>query len=250
VPKAERRVVEKKAVLQRQFRAQGRKIPTRISEISEIPSSLPDGATPTHHDKIKAFKFLAYASMYVSWRRSLCDGTPKNSRKTYYHTFMLSSFLPTFYVQISPELVTIRNAKTGDAISEVPVIAISKGSKQSVVGIGREARLHESSPSVNIVNPFAHPRSLVSDFTAGEQLLKALLRHLQGNSIFRVAPRVVMHLMGEPTGGFTQIEVRAFREMAIAAGASKVAVWQGRGLSDQELISGKFPTDGQVLERS
>lgn len=160
---------------------------------------------------------------------------------------MLTSLTPTFYVQVSPELLTVRNAKTGEAISEVPEIAIAHDPKPSIVGIGKEARLHRSAPLVKIINPFAHPRSLVSDFTVGEQLLKAFVRRLIGNSIFAVSPRVVVHLMGEPTGGFTQVETRAFREMAMRAGASKVVVWQGRGLSDQELLSGEFPSGGQVL---
>jgi len=160
---------------------------------------------------------------------------------------MLNSLIPTFYVQVSPELLIVRNVKTGEAISEVPEIAIAHDPKPSIVGIGNEAGMHRSAPTVKIINPFAHPRSLVSDFTVGEQLLKAFLRRLTSNSIFAVSPRVVMHLMGEPAGGFTQIEVRAFREMAMGAGASKVIVWQGRGLSDQELLSGEFPSGGQVL---
>ena len=160
---------------------------------------------------------------------------------------MLTSLIPTFYIQVSPELLTVRDAKTGVAISEAPEIAIAHDPKPRIVGFGKEARLHGSAPSVKIINPFGHPRSLASDFTDGEQLLKAFVRRLRGNSIFAVSPRVVMHLMGEPSGGFTQIEVRAFREMAMGAGASKVVVWQGRELSDQELLSGEFPSGEQVL---
>lgn len=160
---------------------------------------------------------------------------------------MLTSLIPLFYVQISPELLTVRNAKTGETVSEVPEIAIANTPKPNIVGIGSEAGLHRSAPTVKVINPFAHPRSMVSDFAVGEQLLKAFLRRLIGNSIFAVSPRVVMHLMGEPAGGFTQVEIRAFHEMAIGAGASKVVIWQGQGLSDQELLSGEFPSGGQVL---
>lgn len=160
---------------------------------------------------------------------------------------MLTSLIPIVYVQVSPERLTARNAKTGETISEVPEIAIEQYPKPGIVGVGNDARSHKSAQSVKIINPFAHPRSLVSDFTAGEQLLKAFLRRLQGNSIFAVSPKVVMHPQGEPDGGFTQIEIRALHEMAMGAGASRVVVWQGRGLSDQELLSGQFPSGGQVL---
>jgi rod shape-determining protein MreB len=56
-----------------------------------------------------------------------------------------------------------------------------------------------------------------------------------------------MHLLGNPAGGFTQVEIRAFHEMAIGAGAGEVKVWQGRALTDQELLSGTFPADGKLL---
>ena len=156
-------------------------------------------------------------------------------------------FKPVIYVQLSPERLTVRNAKTGKAISEVPEVAIASDPKLTIVSVGAEARSHKSTPSVKIVNPFAHPRTLVSDFTLGEQVLKAFLRRLQGDSIFAISPKVVLHPLGNPDGGFTQIEIRALAEMAHGSGASQVTVWQGRTLTDQELLSGKFPSGGQVL---
>jgi rod shape-determining protein MreB len=159
---------------------------------------------------------------------------------------MLRAFIPTVYVQVSAQRLTLRNPKTGRTVSEVPEIAIASAPKPRIVGIGTEARSQQSA-SVQVINPFAHPRTLMSDFTAGEQLLKAFLRRLQGASLFAVAPRVVLHLQGDPAGGFTQVEIRAFREMALGAGACEVVVWQGRDLTDEELLSRKFPAGGQVL---
>ncbi len=140
---------------------------------------------------------------------------------------LLSRLVPTVYVQLSPERITLRNAKTGQTLSEVPRIAVEAGAAA--------------------INPFAHPRSLVSDFTAGETLLKALLRKLLPGSLFTASPRVVLHPLGDPAGGFTQIEVRALQEMARGAGASEVIVWQGRNLTDQELRDREFPSDGKQL---
>ncbi|CAG0945167.1 hypothetical protein ANRL1_02169 [Anaerolineae bacterium] len=160
---------------------------------------------------------------------------------------MLSSLKPVFYVQVSPERLAIRNAKTGEHIAEPPEVAIAYEPKAKIIAVGSGARGHLATGSVKVVNPFGHPRSLVSDFTVGEQLLKAFLRRMQGRSVLAIAPRVVLHLQGNPAGGFTQVEIRAFHEMAFSAGASEVVVWQGRSLSDQELISGQFPSEGQVL---
>lgn len=159
---------------------------------------------------------------------------------------MLSALIPTLYIQVSPERLTIRNPKTGETISEPPEVAIAQGDRFKVVGVGAQARAHQSL-SVEVVNPFAHPRSLVSDFTAGEQLLKAFLRRVRAKSVFAPAPRVVLHPQGDPAGGFTQVEIRAFHEMALGAGASEAVVWQGRGLTDQELLARDFTSGGKVL---
>lgn len=160
---------------------------------------------------------------------------------------MFSYFTQIIYVQISPDRLTVRNPKTGESFSDVPEVAISNDPKPRIVGVGKKARLYRSEPPPKIVNPFAHPRSMVSDFTVGEQTLKMFVRRLIGSSFLLPAPKVVMHLMGEPAGGFTQVEIRAFHEMAIGAGASQVKVWQGPSLTDQELLSGRFPDNGEVL---
>lgn len=157
---------------------------------------------------------------------------------------MLNALVPALYVRISPERMTVRNAKTGETLTEVPEIAIHKGAKLKVVGVGREARARAMSPDVSVTNPFAHPRSLVSNYIEGEMVLKALVTRLLRPSLFSVSPRIVMHPLGEPEGGYTQVEIRALREMAVGSGALKVVMWVGRELTDQEVLSERFPGDG------
>jgi rod shape-determining protein MreB and related proteins len=157
-----------------------------------------------------------------------------------------SFFNAALYIQISPERLTVRNPKSGEEFSEVPEIAIARLPKATIIAFGAQARL-ASAPGVEIFNPFNHPRTLVGDFTVGEQLLKAAIRKVQGKSLLAVAPRIVMHLLGDPAGGFTQVEARAFHEMALGAGAREVDVWQGRPLTDQEVLSRKFPAEGKQL---
>jgi rod shape-determining protein MreB len=159
---------------------------------------------------------------------------------------LLSLFSPLLYVQISPERLRVRDVKAGAEIVEPPRLAIEHGAKPRIVGVGSEAAM-STAGSVEVVNPFAHPRSLVSDFTVAEQLLKAFIRRLRPNSLVRMAPRVVMHPLGSPEGGFTQVEIRAFHEMALGAGASQVVVREGRPLTDQELLAGDFSAGGRVL---
>lgn len=160
---------------------------------------------------------------------------------------MFNYFTQVIYVQLSPERVRLSDPRSGLTLSEVPEIAITRQPKLKVLAVGTRAREYKSNPDVEIHNPFAHPRSMVSDFTLGEQTLKAFLVRIKPIGIFTPAPKMVVHLLGEPAGGFTQIEARAFHEMALGAGASQVTVWQGRTLTDQELLSGQFTEGGRVL---
>lgn len=84
--------------------------------------------------------------------------------------------------------------------------------------------------------PFSHPRMLVGDFTAAEACLKALVRQARGSG-FSLGTAIVMHPMEKLEGGLTQIESRVFRELALGAGASKVAVWVGAPLSDADVVA-------------
>jgi rod shape-determining protein MreB len=161
---------------------------------------------------------------------------------------MLSALQPVIYVQISPERLTLKNLKTGVFNSEVPEMAISPPPKQKILAVGSQARAAAASQPANVVNPFAHPRSLVSDFTVAEQLLKHQLRKVLGDPFLSFAPYVLLHPLGSPAGGFTQVEYRAFREMAIGAGASEVHVWTGRPLTDQEVLSKQPPSSGGEWE--
>lgn len=161
---------------------------------------------------------------------------------------MFSAFKPIIYIQISPEKLTLKNVKTGVSIDEVPELAISKTPKPKFLAAGAQARAAAATQPAEILNPFAHPRSMVSDFIVAEQLIKHQLRRLQSGSLLSMPPCVVMHPLGSPAGGFTQVERRAFREMAIGAGASEAHVWTGRPLTDEEVLSRKPPASGGEWE--
>lgn len=155
------------------------------------------------------------------------------------------SFMPgtVVYIAVTPERVTVRDVESGKLFSEVPEIALSGTDKFKVVAIGSEARKHASDPAVKIGNPFAHPRSLFSDFTLAEQFLKLAMRRVVAGSIFQPSPKVIAHLPGNPEGGYTQIERRVMREMAFSAGARQVDVIEGREPTDQELLNWAFGKD-------
>lgn len=149
---------------------------------------------------------------------------------------MFGFFRPILYVMISPELLTIKNLSSGRVISEVPEVAISKSPRPKILGVGSKAREAALSEPSQIVNPFAHPRSLVSDFTVAEQLLKYQVLQATKGSFIRIPPSIIMHPLGSPAGGFTQIERRALRELALGAGASTMYLKEGEPLTNEELL--------------
>jgi len=158
-------------------------------------------------------------------------------------------FMRPLYVQLSPECVTVRDPSTQEVISEVPEIAFQQAStaKAVILAVGSSARDAAGAPDTQVLNPFAHPRSLVSDFTVAEQVLKAFVRRIRGNSLFRPSPVIVIHPLGEHEGGLTQVELRAFRELALGAGAAKASIWLGPQLTDEQLLSGTYPATGRML---
>jgi len=162
---------------------------------------------------------------------------------------MLTLFKTPLYIQISPDRVAIKNLQNGVAISETPHVAIaSRLGNSRIVGFGAQAAMLKANGQADtVVNPFSHPRSMVSDFTVAQQLMKHLVRKSVGSTWLPSSPCVVLHPLGDPEGGFTQVEIRAFHELALGAGAAQVTVWTGRPLTDQEAKTRTFPQGEGVL---
>jgi rod shape-determining protein MreB len=143
-------------------------------------------------------------------------------------------------VEISPQRLSVRDLKSGLAVSEVPELAIDAQANK-VLGMGAQARAAAAQiPEAKLVNPFAHPRSLVSDFTSGQLLLRAFVRRVSPRHWLHPAPLVFLHPVGDPEGGYTQIERRALREMALGAGARNVVLCIDGVPSDREMLEMKM----------
>jgi rod shape-determining protein MreB and related proteins len=178
------------------------------------------------------------------------------------HT-MLSSFRPILYVRIHPDMLTVRDVKHGKSISEPPLMAISggitiegsnlqrgvrlSGANSKVVAIGNDAKAMGIQPDLRIVNPFAHPRTPLSDFTVAEMILKGFIQKLFGRKLSFLAPTMVLHLAVELDGGITQIESRALKELGVSAGAKWCCGWIGPDLSDEQIIAWRSHDNGKVI---
>ena len=83
-------------------------------------------------------------------------------------------------------------------------------------------------------NPFTTERLLVGTFTNAEPALTKLVRRVLPGGIFKKSPQVVIQPMERIQGGLSEVEERIFRELALGAGAVKVALHTGPALSDDE----------------
>lgn len=153
---------------------------------------------------------------------------------------MFSRFSPLLHVQLSAERIVIEEASGARLVDEVPDLAISRGPDVRVMAVGAQARDAAVRAGGRCVNPFAHPRTLMSDFTLAEVVLRYFVRRALGNGWLTPSPRILLHPLGDPEGGFTQVEWRAFRELALGAGASKAYLWSGRPVSVVERNTAEF----------
>lgn len=163
---------------------------------------------------------------------------------------MLKSLIPLLYIELSPERLRVRNARTGATWDEIPEVALLEHPRPVIQAVGSKAREAAAHTGGRVVNPLAHPRSIISDFVLAQQLLKYSVRHvLAQGSFWRLAPspRMVLRLPDPPEGGYTQMETRALKELALGSGASRVTLWQGPALKDDELLSDTYPSTGKVL---
>ena len=149
----------------------------------------------------------------------------------------LRRFQPIVYVRLAPEQLSVREVRSGRTITEPPLAAISRGPKKELLGVGEAARAAAATRGADLVNPFAHPRTLISDFTVGEQVLKGFVKKLFAGRPFAASPVMILHPKIDPEGGFTEIERRALREMGLGAGAAEVYLClEKRDLADSELL--------------
>lgn len=79
--------------------------------------------------------------------------------------------------------------------------------------VGTDRRVHKSCAGLE------HPRTLMGDFQVVADCFKSAFGELcPGIRLFK--PRALVHLIPAVEGGYTNVELRAFREAAALAGAS------------------------------
>jgi len=156
----------------------------------------------------------------------------------------IRSLLPggPVYVRIRSDRLHLRDVTTGREWKEVPEAAVRSGSKPTVVAVGSmasQAALREPG-NVKLMNGYAHPRTMIADFTIAEKVLQHAVNLIFEGRLLRPAPILVMHPLERLEGGLTGVEERALLELAAGAGAREAHIWVGRELTDSEIKDGKM----------
>ncbi len=139
----------------------------------------------------------------------------------------------TIYVQIWANRIKATEINSGNIYDEKPFIAIKKNTKgeEIVTVIGSSAELLNNDSGIKVINHFSHPRTLISNFVAAQKLLQYIIHSLSKQKFLLFSPLIVIHPMEKLEGGLTQIEFRAFKELALGAGSRESVVYLGPELS-------------------
>ncbi|OOE43334.1 MULTISPECIES: hypothetical protein [Salinivibrio] len=86
----------------------------------------------------------------------------------------------------------------------------------------KATHLETDSSIVRTCAALSHPRTLMGEFFAIERCLKEVLDELLPKSIFSLSPIAIVQFIEKIEGGITNVEVRAFREATLGAGARHV----------------------------
>lgn len=104
---------------------------------------------------------------------------------------------------------------TKEIMKQLIYIKVYKGFMEArTVGENNESRFR--SEGLN------HPRSLAGNFIEVEKAFKKVISTQPKVLFGLIKPTVLIHLVLEMEGGYTDLELRFFREAALGGGASKV----------------------------
>ena len=132
----------------------------------------------------------------------------------------------------------------GIVLNEPSVVAMERGSRK-IVGIGLEAKrmLGRTPEGIEAIRPLKD--GVIADVDVTEMMLRHFLKQVTAKRIFRIKPRVVA---GVPSG-ITELERRAVRSSAMAAGAKVVyMVAEPMGAAIGVGLPVETPTGNMVID--
>jgi len=157
----------------------------------------------------------------------------------------------TYYIRIGADRLRIDEVGGTPVFDDLAVVAIRTDSRgrKLIAAVGRAAEKLAGATDIQVVRPFANPRTVLDDFTVASKLMQHGVRQLvlaQGWSAMKPLARVLLHPLRRFEGGLTQVELRSLRELAESCGARLTAVYEGRELTMDEVEAFKFDGTGRA----
>lgn len=84
-----------------------------------------------------------------------------------------------------------------------------------------------------------HPRTPMGNFNRTEEAFRQIINKVAPKSFFKLSPVIYLHLYDEVEGGYTDIEIRAFKEAALGAGGRGVFMVNSRRTLTKEQLLGR-----------
>lgn len=81
---------------------------------------------------------------------------------------------------------------------------------------------------------FTTDRLLVGQFSAAEPVLKDLVKDVMPSGFMKKSAQILIQPIDMTEGGLCEVEKRIFTELGLGAGAFKVKLHVGEGLTDEE----------------
>lgn len=164
-------------------------------------------------------------------------------------------FVCNYYVRISADRLRVDTAKIWPGFDDLAVVAVRSDRKGSkiIAAIGREAEKLTGQSDIEIVRPFAHPRTPIHNFLIASKLLQKAVRELwkkRSWSDMAIIARVIVHPLHQVQEGLTDVEERALAELATNAGARTVAIHTGRELLQGEIDTFDFSGANNRFQRT
>lgn len=97
--------------------------------------------------------------------------------------------------------------------------------------IGDNAKL----VSVTSKQAFSTNRALIGSFSVAEELIRNAMCEVVPKRLLKKAVHGVIQGKDKCEGGYSEVEERVLRELGYGSGCSKVDVWYGKDLSDDDV---------------
>jgi actin-like ATPase involved in cell morphogenesis len=145
--------------------------------------------------------------------------------------------LRTLYFRFDENIARLSDPARGEDLAIPPLVAIrTLGARRQVAAVGEGAR---ALADCSVVNPFGHARLVMAEAEVFESLLRYMLNNLN-KRLKLVKPRMVLHPLRRLETEISDVEAKALRDSAMAAGAWTAAVHVGHELTQAELEGFSF----------